>query len=310
MNEYLIYLDNQTKGLSNIEKLRYAYIDLGLRFNFDVKYSLELNPHKKEKTYNYSGTKSSIEKSFISNNVICKDTSEIIRIIGEYLGFNIKTVRYPFDNSNNLYHVYNEVTNPDGSKWSIDLQKDLKNIQGHMKTKNFGKKVNDYGYFINPHDLEVIDRKIGYLNEYYNDDYYLYIMKNDIDLINNFYDKLDLIFSNIEMDDYELGENERYFLHERILEELLSQEELNLLEEITCYKKENNNKKYFPAFLVKNEKGVVDYIYVFDLESNIYNKCTPIEFMDNYNKHLILTNDYDFPLIKEAAKLQKKLRYE
>ena len=51
MNEYLNYLDEQTKGLSNIEKLRYAYIDLGLKFTFNTDYVFETRFDKKYKLY-------------------------------------------------------------------------------------------------------------------------------------------------------------------------------------------------------------------------------------------------------------------
>lgn len=316
IKEYLNHLDSLTH-LSNIEKLRYAYMDLGKRFQFNTKVLIDTNITKKNEFYSRSDSEEAIQTVFNSNKIICKQTATIMQIIGKHLGFNIKIIRHPLDLSPNSYHVLNAITNEDGTIWTIDLQKDLYFIQNHVRTTHFGKILTDKSYtdeyfiqeyMFNPSKLKEMDERIGYLkDEYYNDDYYE-MMNQDIAYLNDLEEKLEFILYNIEPSDNEIGEQERYFFHNLYVRRLLSFKNMDRVEEITCYKKEHKNKIYFPAFVLfeTGERTSVKSIYLYHPELKEYQKMTPEEFMLKTNTGEIITLDSVKKIIKKTANKTKK----
>ena len=59
-----------TKNFSDIEKLRYVYLDLGKRFSFNLDFSFG-NSETKKKIYNKSHKSNELEQSMENNTIIC-----------------------------------------------------------------------------------------------------------------------------------------------------------------------------------------------------------------------------------------------
>ena len=73
----------------------------------------------------------------------------------------------------NNEHVATEVEFDDGLKIILDLTLDLANIQGGMKTKEFGYSSNSENEYdiISLRECAQIDKKLGFITEKYTDDY-------------------------------------------------------------------------------------------------------------------------------------------
>lgn len=304
MDEYLKYLDEQTVGLSNIEKLRFAYIDLGLKFSFNINYIFETNLAKKYSMCENAGTYYNLTTCFLTEKILCKDTSLMMKIIGDHLGFKISVERYPLDRKYTDGHMYNIVINPDGSRWTLDLQKDIKYIRNYMKTRHFGRIYTNEDleiYTFNQYEIELMDRKIGYLDDEHYNDYYYEQMRQDLSYINSLENKLSLILGNIEYKQYPIGDGERHFFHKYIMEKLLDYSDLEKINVLTCYRKEKKYKKYFPAVILKDDNDEVKCIYYYDLDKNTYKKISPEKFMRYFHDGKIVTNKSDISPIKKKV---------
>lgn len=311
MNEYLNYLDEQTKGLSNIEKLRFAYIDLGLRFSFNTDYTFETRLDKKYKMCENAGTYHNLTTCFLTEKILCKDTSLMMKIIGEHLGFNISVEKHPCEKDYIDGHEYNVVTNQDGSRWTMDLQKDIKYIRNYVRTRHFGRKYTNEDlelYVFNPHEIEVMDRKVCYLDDEHYNNYYYEQMRQDLQFIENLENKLSLILGNIEYKDYPIGVGERHFFHKHIIELLLDYKDLEKIHVLTCYRKESKVKKYFPSVTLEDDNGNVKCVYYYDLEKRTYKKVSPEKFMKYYHEGKIVTNKSNISPIKKKV-LKNKNRH-
>ena len=310
MDNYLNYLDEQTKGFSNIEKLRFAYIDLGLKFSFNTDYVFETRFDKKYKLYENAGTYYNLTTCFLTEKILCKDTSLMMKIIGEHLGFNISAEKHPSEKDFTDGHEYNVVTNPDGSRWTMDLQKDIKYIRNYVKTKHFGRIYSRYDvekYVFNDYELELMDRKVGYLDDEHYNNFYYRQMRDDLSFIDNLENKMSLILGNIEYKEYEMGEEERHFFHKGMVEYLLDYEDLEKISILTCYRKENNKRKYFPAFTITDDNKRVRCIYYYDLDKKTYKKLNPVEFMNKFYQGKIVTVKSNIsPIKSEANKIKQK----
>lgn len=73
----------------------------------------------------------------------------------------------------NKEHVATEVTFSDGLKIILDLTLDLANIQGGLKTKEFGFTTNSTGDYdiISLRECAQMDKKLGFIVDKYTDDY-------------------------------------------------------------------------------------------------------------------------------------------
>ena len=75
LEKYIEEVKRKTEGYSDIEKLRYVYLDLGKRFAFDLNFSFG-NSRRKKEIYDHSGFQEELEKSMENNTIICKSISE------------------------------------------------------------------------------------------------------------------------------------------------------------------------------------------------------------------------------------------
>lgn len=92
LEKYIEKVKEETKNFSDIEKLRYVYLDLGKRFSFNLDFSFG-NSETKKKIYNKSHKSNELEQSMENNTIICKTSSTIY----EYI---MKKIRSKYKNRN------------------------------------------------------------------------------------------------------------------------------------------------------------------------------------------------------------------
>lgn len=159
LEKYIEEVKEKTKNFSDIEKLRYVYLDLGKRFSFNLDFSFG-NTETKKKIYNKSNTEEELEQSMENNTIICKTSSTIYEYIMKNLGINIKTETDDMD-TRKYPHTYNVVTTKVNKKYLFDLQDDMRYIKAHLRTRKFGISMqkDDKEPIINRFELEQINKK-------------------------------------------------------------------------------------------------------------------------------------------------------
>ena len=136
LEKYIEEGKENTENFSDIEKLRYVYLDLGKRFSFNLDFSFG-NSETKKKIYNKSHKSNELEQSMENNTIICKTSSTIYEYIMKKLGVNIKTETDDMD-MRKYPHTYNVVTTKENKKYLFDLQEDMRYIKAHLRTQRFG----------------------------------------------------------------------------------------------------------------------------------------------------------------------------
>ena len=283
LKTYIEKLKIETETMSDIEKLRYVYIELGKRFVFDLDFSFG-NSKAKQKIYYKSGSKEAIEESLENNIIICKTIAKIYEYIMNGLEIKIKTIveesdyrKYP--------HVYNILKGKDGTIYIFDLQEDMRNIKSGLRTKYFGISINDeLKRIVSRLDLEKIDKKIGYVshNKWYTDEY-LELIKINMNYFSDFRKKVEFVLEEVEAyTDKNIGYADRRWRMEDIIGLngkdglLFSGDENSKIHIVDCYKETNKRKNYKMAIEVES-KGCQD-IYVFSEEKNQFVKMNLEQF--------------------------------
>ena len=128
--------------MSELEIIRYVYMDLGSRFSFNSEFKPFSNRKKRREIYDKCGNEKELNECMESNIIICKSASYILEYVLKALGIDITTIT---ENKPGVdcQHVYNEITLKDGRTFTADLQDDIYNIQSHFFTKNFGLSPGD-----------------------------------------------------------------------------------------------------------------------------------------------------------------------
>lgn len=168
--DYII--QSMPENLTQLEKARYIYIELGKQRRFDTRYYYG-NTGIRKKIYEQAQA-SRLKPYSIRNKrtIICITLSEIYKSALNQIGIDCEIV------PNGIFgdkHVIPIVTLNDEKRGKLriraDLQQDLEEIQTGMSTVEFGT-VNRYEReydVINENDLKKIDQKIGYIKENYRD---------------------------------------------------------------------------------------------------------------------------------------------
>ena len=287
LDHYIEYVKKATKSFNEIEKLRWIYIDLGKRFSFDLKFSAGGNSVQKA-IYRASGKQHVQEKCFETNTGICKSIALILERVLKSNGIRcITTSGMEYDVF--CPHVNNIVKLKDGTSFFIDLQRDLENIQTHSTTKKFGILTETGDYYLSRFELEQIDKKIGYIgpDNYYSDDY-LYLLKSDMRLYENFSDMAEFVITNLEP----IYENEVKYMelkghHDRLIRNIFKPDEQKKIHQIDCYYKNGNERNFILTIYVDSENQTD--IYMYDKEEQRYKKVSMEEFIEKKENGLIHT---------------------
>lgn len=165
-------------NLTDLEKVRYIYINLGKIFCYDYRIILDESVVNEKVDY---------ENNEIGRYKTCYQISEILSVFinGLIPTCKAKVIERTIPGRRfNNEHVATEVEFDDGLKIILDLTLDLANIQSGMKTTEFGYSSNSENEYdiISLRECTQMDKKLGFITEKYTDDY-----------IDEFVDSLDTI---------------------------------------------------------------------------------------------------------------------
>ena len=154
-------------NLTELEKIRYIYIELGKLFSYD--YRVIADESIIDEKVDYASEK-------IGRYKTCYQISEILKTLinGMLPNCRARVVERKINGrSFKREHVATEVITKDGLKLLLDLTLDLSNIQSGMRTKEFGYCTNENGDYdiISQAECKNMDKKLGFITEKYMDDY-------------------------------------------------------------------------------------------------------------------------------------------
>ena len=245
-------------NLTQIEQARYIYLQLGKLFTFDEKYWL--GNSKTRKMIYKSARKIHTPKDLKSNKVICVSLTNTYNGLLQRMGIEAEAVHAEDD-----LHVYS-IFKIDGVEYEADLQRDMKFIQAHRKTRLFGREP-DYSTrkLISDEQMQEMDEKFGYT---YEGDENLYI------LINRLKEKLKQFSSVGKKTEYALGQIgqfeedsdmgfvEKMLYYEMILPDVLNEKEAKKIQIMDMYVENDGERKYTCCISANNEKNSYErFIY-------------------------------------------------
>ena len=300
LDEYILELKKRIKTIPDItelELIRYVYLDLGNKISFDETFQPFGNSKTKQKIYKYhSKFKKDLNECLKNKKAICKSLSYILEYVLKSFGVDIVT-KVDDSDIRKCPHVYNIIKQKNGISYVVDLQEDLYNIQSHYFTKNFAiNSIREMKPIISRFEIEQIDKKLGYINskKYYTDEY-LYLLKSTFDIIDNFGEKVQFILENIDAFNLkDMGYTDIIWHHKTILEYFFNkidfdyQESSGRIRMINCYKDVNNKRKYLSCIAVRN-KGETD-IYLYNKNEAKYFKLNMDTFAKVVENGLVIRN--------------------
>lgn len=150
--------EQMPEELNELETLRYIYIFLGKRKNFNPAYYFG-NSKTKRQIYSLANRHINDEQFLTEKkNLICTSISSLFMKVAREFDINVELYR---EEDGNGAHYSNIVKLKDGKIIEVDLQRDLAYIHSNRRTVYFGR----LSYFwdgLDEEELEVIDEKIGY----------------------------------------------------------------------------------------------------------------------------------------------------
>ena len=245
-------------NLTQIEQARYIYLQLGKLFTFDEKYWLG-NSKTRRMIYK-SAKRIQTPKDLKNNKVICVSLTNMYNSLLQKMGIEAEAVHAEDD-----LHVYT-IFKIDGVEYEADLQRDMKFIQAHRKTRSFGREP-DYSTrkLISDEQMQEMDDKFGYT---YEGDEYLAILidrlRDKLELLPNMEQKIEYALKKIENfeADTDMGFVEKMLYYEMILPDVLSSKESKKVQIMDMYVEEDGERKYTCCISANKEKNeYVRYMY-------------------------------------------------
>lgn len=245
-------------NLTQMEQARYIYLQLGKLFTFDEKYWLG-NSKTRRMIYK-SAKKIKTPKDLKNNKVICVSLTNMYNSLLQRMGIEAEAVHAEDD-----LHVYT-IFKIDGVEYEADLQRDMKFIQAHRKTRSFGREP-DYSTrkLISDEQMQEMDDKFGYT---YEGDEYLAILidrlRDKLELLPNMEQKIEYALKKIESfeADTDMGFVEKMLYYEMILPDVLSSKESKKVQIMDMYVEEDGERKYTCCISANKEKNeYVRYMY-------------------------------------------------
>lgn len=281
-------IENMPKSLTNIEKVRYIYLEIGKIFSYNIEYIHCVDNRFAKDIYDEKITIGSIERKNYQNKIllVCKQASEILNEALNQIDIRSKCIGFEEENQ---YHV-DVLVNLNNKKYLLNIISDVSNIQKGLKTKGFATAKKTYDGIncdaIAQENLKIIDKKLGYCkNDMYADEAILllkeemknsenikrYIFENKFNLNNEniskdeiFRYKVDFIFRYIknnfnESERMELLELKSFFT--RIFKEILLKNEFKNIKTFDFYHRKNATINYSTIYQIRLENENVYYIY-------------------------------------------------
>jgi hypothetical protein len=299
---------SQQNNMTETEKIRYVYLDLGKRLSFNEKFLPFGSSKEKQIVYKYhSKSISDLDECMESNKAICKSISYILEYVLKKLDVDIKT-EVDRNDIRKCPHTYNVIKPKERESYIVDLQEDMYNIQSHSFTKNFGISLkNEKNYVISRFEQEQMDRKNGYIDDenYYADDY-LYLLKYDTNFMEDFDEKARFILENIDIyDNPNMGYTDRQWHHKTILEEFFNNKEFDYQDNsgkikiVDCYKDINGERNYVNCIALQAKTGTEMYVY--NKKEYRYCKMDLMNFAQAVQNGLVIYN-CNVPGLKKALR--------
>ena len=240
------------EGLSDLEKARFVYLELGKMVSFNEEYWFGNNKIK-NKIYK-SQTKIEDLKDIKNNKIICVSLSNLYNYMMGRIG--IKAVQA--HDVNDSRHVYSEFE-IDGKRYKADLQKDLHFIQTKRRTWEFGEiDVSVADSEVNTEEIEKIDAKIGY--SYQGEKNFRRLIaniENEIKKVDELDKKMNIILKKIsEYEDIsKMGYSEKIWYYYYIIKRMLTLQEKKRECENQLYTEDNDKRKYTCCISVLKRDG-------------------------------------------------------
>lgn len=245
-------------NLTQMEQARYIYLQLGKLFTFDEKYWL--GNSKTRKMIYKSARKIHTPKDLKSNKVICVSLTNTYNGLLQRMGIEAEAVHAEDD-----LHVYS-IFKIDGVEYEADLQRDMKFIQAHRKTRLFGREP-DYSTrkLISDEQMQEMDEKFGYT---YEGDENLYILinrlKEKLKQFSSVGKKTEYALEQIGQfeEDSDMGFVEKMLYYEMILPDVLNEKEAKKIQIMNMYVENDGERKYTCCISANNEKNSYErFIY-------------------------------------------------
>lgn len=265
-------------NLTQIEQARYIYLQLGKLFTFDEKYWLG-NSKTRRMIYK-SAKRIHTPKDLKSNKVICVSLTNTYNGLLQRMGIEAQAVHDDDD-----LHVYT-IFKIDGVEYEADLQRDMKFIQAHRKTRMFGTQP-DFSTrkLISEEQMQEMDEKFGYT---YEGDENLYILinrlKEKLKQFPSVGQKTEYALEQIGQfeEDSDMGFVEKMLYYEMILPDVLNEKEAKKIQIMDMYVENDGERKYTCCISANNEKN--------SYERFIYSEKTGT-FLPIYERDLIKLMD-------------------
>lgn len=268
-------IDRMPKDLSDLEKARYIYIELGKLASFDADYW-----HGNTKTQKRIYTRAmrepiNFEKMKENRKIICITLSRMYPVLLKEIGIEAQLIQEDDDDP----HVTDYVKL--GEKWyKMDLQRDLSYIQTNRKTKHFGRKCLRGQEEISEEELERIDRKLGYISEEIDyTDNYLWMLKKAVSTGADIKTKMELILSSAiqykDISEMKIVERTKYYLW--LLQQCLKPEEYSKVSEGAFYRERKEEGETIREYTscISADEGKDNYQrYLFSEKENKYLEIT------------------------------------
>lgn len=287
------------EGLSELEKARYIYIQLGKLFVFDEKYWLG-NEKSKKRIYKQAiNSDIDIRKIKKGNKSICVSISKTYKRLLKQIGIRAEIYKEDFDDPHVFCAIFIK-----GRSYKADLQRDLKYIQAQRKTRHFGNSMDETMPSIEEKIINNIDEKIGY--EYLGEEYILnniLRLKKELEHEKKLDVKVEKILETIKKSPNieEMGYVEKIAYYDWLISKLLSIKEKNKVKNNFLKKERGEEKKYAVCISVGDSKnGYSRFLYKQGEEG--YKRVKEEELISEMNSGMIIIRDHKIPGIKKQSK--------
>lgn len=274
--------------ISELEIMRYIYMDLGKNLDFDLNYTFG-NSKEKKKIYEKAVNKDELNRILEMRTSICKGISHLYSHILNELGIETTIVREYNEYLNKVgRHVYNQVKLKDGKRLIVDLEDDLEYIQSGAKTRKFGIDEETNQLIVSDEELREMDMKNGYIPEGYYLEDMVYLLKIAVDNDHiSLENKLEFVLDNLNAyrDTKNVKYREMIRYQERMFEEMFDPNELRKIHLINTYEDIEGKRNYKSCIVLDNKEQ--QSVYLYNNEKYKYNKITMDELLNNIENGLV-----------------------
>lgn len=277
--------------ISKIEIIRYIYINLGRKMNFDLDFTFG-NTKQKKMVASKRLDEEELNKEFEKRTIVCESLALIFKKI--LTEFGIKSEIEQNSENQKFKHVQNVITLADGRRVTFDLEEDLEFIQTGSKTKFFGiiegnNIPTSEQMLVSEEELKRIDETTA---EYIPWGFYF---DDTIPLLKfatkkmNIEEKLRNVLDNLDtyVRDRTIGYREKIYYHNRVIHEVFNKKELNKIHQIDCYKV-IDGEKHFVSCVVLDRGKEENMVFLYSDKTGRYEEIQLQDLAGEVKSGLVL----------------------